>query len=81
MATFHIPFGVVEGWRPADREPIHLEQARGVAREVEAEQHLSVSLPPELAHSVVAAAAREGLSPHAWLVRAVARTVYSAGPA
>jgi predicted HicB family RNase H-like nuclease len=78
MATFHIPFGVsVQGWEPAQREPLYLEQARAAAREAEAEQHLTLSLPPELARTVVAAAAREGVSPHAWLVRAVARTAYA----
>jgi predicted HicB family RNase H-like nuclease len=77
MATFHIPFGRAEAWQPADREPLYLEQARGIAREAEVEQHLTVSIPPELARSVTAAAARDGVSTHAWLVRAVARTVYS----
>jgi predicted HicB family RNase H-like nuclease len=78
MATFHIPFGgAVEDWRPSEREPLYLEQARGVAREAEAEQHLTVSLPPELSRTVAAAAAREGVSPHAWLVRTVARIAYS----
>jgi predicted HicB family RNase H-like nuclease len=77
MATFHLPFGSAEAWQPATREPLYLEHARGAAREAEVEQHLTVSLPPALAHSVAQAAAREGVSPHAWLVRTVARTVYA----
>jgi len=77
MATFHIPFGIAEDYRPSEREPLYLEQARGVAREAEAEQHLTLSLPPELSRTVVAAAAREGISTHTWLVRAVARTAYT----
>jgi predicted HicB family RNase H-like nuclease len=80
MATFHIPFGVAQDWQPSEQEPLYLEQARGLAREAETEQHLSVSLPPELAHAVVAVAAREGVSPHAWLVRTVARSAYSVEP-
>jgi predicted HicB family RNase H-like nuclease len=80
MATFHIPFGVAQDWQPSDHEPLYLEQARGAAREAEAEEHLTLSLPPDLSRSVVAAAAREGVSPHAWLVQTVARTAYSIEP-
>jgi predicted HicB family RNase H-like nuclease len=80
MATFHIPFGIAQDWQPSDQEPLYLEQARGAAREAEAEQHLTLSLPPELSRTVAAAAAREGVSTHAWLVRTVARTAYSVEP-
>jgi predicted HicB family RNase H-like nuclease len=76
MATFQIPFGFAEDWRPSDREPIHIEQARAAAREAEVQEHLTLSLPRELSRSVSAAAAREGVSAHTWLLRAVARTVW-----
>ena len=75
MATFQIPFGLAQEWRPAPREPLYLEQARAAATEQEAESHIVVSLPPELSRTVAAAAAREGVSAREWLVRAIARTV------
>lgn len=75
MATFQIPFGLAQEWRPAQREPLYLEQARAAAIEQEAERHIVVSLPPELSRTVAAAAAREGVSARAWLVRAITRTV------
>lgn len=74
MATFQIPFGFAEEFSPSDREPLYLEQARGLAREAEAARRYTVALPPALSRSVAEAAASEGLTIPDWLVRVAARS-------
>lgn len=76
MATFQIPFGIAEDWHPSDREPLYLEQARGLAREAETARRITVALPPALSRSVAEAAANEGLTIPDWLVRVAARNVF-----
>jgi len=74
MATFQIPFGLAQEWQPKQREPLYVEQARAAATDQEAQEHIVVSLPPELSRTVAAAASREGVSARAWLVRELTRT-------
>ena len=76
MATFQIPFGFAEEFSPSDREPLYLEQARGLAREAEAARRITVTLPQALSRSVAEAAANEGLTIPDWLVRVAARNVF-----
>ena len=77
MATFQIPFGFAEEWRPTEREPIHIEQVRALQREAESTSRVTVSLSPALSRSVAEAAAIEGLTVSDWLVRVAARTVFN----
>jgi hypothetical protein len=77
MATFQIPFGFAEDWRPADREPVHVEQARALARESESTSRVTLALPAALSRSVAQAAADEGLTVSDWLIRVAARTVFN----
>jgi len=76
MATFQIPFGFAEDVNYSDREPLYLEQARGLAREAEAARQVTVAIPSALSRSIADAAASEGLSIPDWLLRVAARTVF-----
>ena len=66
--------------RLAGREPelvVHMEEASGdvdVAPGEEYSGRITLRLPESLKASVEAAAAREGVSTNAWLVRTIART-------